>query len=287
VTHPKTQLRRSWLYVPASKQEWYPSLSNSDADVLILDLEDGVPDDYKSRAREILSNEVKTNFTFREKEFFVRINGIDSGDFLPDVKTSLGLLPHLCGILLPKVRNAQDVLKLEAMIKDTPLEIVPTIETLEGENNAKEIMNATGRIHAVQWGENGDYSLDFGRFHPRLDAMTDPVALHFAVTIIKEAKRSKKMLLDGLSLVVNDSAGLDRRCEWAVSMGFDGKGALHPSQVGPINRAFTLSAEALEEAREIVKIYEETHQCNSFVSYKGGYITPPRYKSAKALLTKK
>jgi len=274
-------LRRSWLYVPASKEKWYENLSKYDADVFVLDLEDSVPQHSKNFARETL---LKCNSAIPDdKEFFVRINAVQSVDFSKDIQIIPKLVPKLDGIALPKIRNPKEVKILEKAIENTNLEIVPIIEVLEGERNVYQIVKSSKRINFVQWGETGDYSLDFGLFNDYLDAMFHPIATHFACNVVKCCKINEKPILDGAYLNIRDINGLEKKCNWAIGFGFDGKAALHPLQLSTINRVFTVDESKIQKAEEIISIYENAVG-SSCIPYGSSFIAEPQYKSAKRFL---
>ncbi len=282
----KTPFRRSWLCVPANRKEWYERLAGLDADALVLDLEDGVPEALKETARETLISSAAKTEAFQKKGFFVRVNAIETPFFSKDLKAVLRSLPDLDGIVLPKVRGADDILKVDAALKGTDLEIVPILELLEAEQNAVKILQASPRIRCVHFAESGDYGLEFGLFTRHFDAMIDPVAAQFALTALKAAKMTGKEIADGAYLDIGDLEGLKKRCLWAREIGFDGKVALHPKQATIINRWMTPDPETKKMAREIVRTYEQNLASSSFVPLKGSFITPPKYEAAKRFLKK-
>lgn len=275
--------RRSWLYVPAIKHRWYPRLKGLDADVFVLDLEDSVAPNKKDEARLALTEKSKDISIMGERPFFVRVNHQETQYYQRDIKTVFEIRSKLKGVVLPKVSSASEIGRLEEDIAD--LEIVPIIETLRGEKNASEIINASPRICCIQWGESADYSLDYRRFPKPLDAMTDPVALDFAIAILKEARIAGKEVMDGLFLDYKDAEGLKKRCEWAFDIGFEGKVAIHPDQIPIINSCFTPDEKAFEEAREIIMTYE-TATSNGIAPYRGSFIHKPGYLAAKKFLKK-
>lgn len=284
----KSRPRKSWLYVPADKKEWYERLAANEADLLVLDLEDAVGKAQKETARRILVQEAPKTKAFSVKEFFVRVNAVGSSHFLHDIEAVKKLSPAPAGIVLPKLKSGEEIKELERRLKDffPSLEIVPVIELLEAEYRVVEILQASDRIRWVQFAESGDYSLDFGRFGKTLDAMADPEALDFALRVLKACKMLRKGIVDGAHLNIKDPAGLKKRCEWAFGIGFEGKAAIHPDQVAVINPAFSPDNEKIDLAREMVGLYEEKGGTESFIPHRGSFLTPPKYEAAKRFLKK-
>lgn len=278
--------RRSWLYVPADKEEWFVRLQGSQADVVVLDLEDGVAEGRREIARKTLSNLKSRQGIFGGRTVFIRMNAIYSKDFSQDLKVVRALKKLVTGVVLPKVEYPKEVVRLDRLLKGTKLEIVPVIEMLQGERRAYEIAESSRRITALQFAESGDYGLDFGLFGKTFDASRDLIATDFAIRVIKTAKSADLMVLDGAYLNIRDLNGLKERCKWAVEMGFDGKAALHPDQTAVIDEAFSPKQETIQKAREMIQRYEMEGKTGAFVPFEGSFITPPIYKMAKRFLKK-
>ena len=103
--------------------------------------------------------------------------------------------------------------------------------------------------------------------------MTDAVATHFFINILKAAKLAGLQVMEGPFLELDNSEGLKKRCAWARQMGFDGKVAFHPKQLATINNCFSPDPQDISEARAIVQAYEE--QNTAIISYQGRHILPP------------
>jgi len=293
----KTQ-RRSLLYFPSSKAEWYKKLPSYDADVFVFDLEDAVKDtpSSKSYARKILL-ETKKPDCLKEKEFFVRINSPKTEYFHEDLDAVLSLDPTPDAILLPKVESAEDVRKLETILEHyetikriSRIEIVPTIETLIGEKNAEEILTSSRRITTLQFGENGDYTASYGSIFP-LDVIKDPVANDFLIKILKLAKLYNLLFIDGIYFKTaeneEDIKELERRCKYIKLLGGNGKGVIHPSQIPIVNEIFSLDTRDLEEKKKLIEKYERhlsTEGDSAYFKDENVLIGPTYYKQAKRFI---
>ncbi len=270
--------------MPAHRVNWYERLAATEADVLILDLEDGVPESDKQSARRSLLKFHSHIAPRPHQRLFLRINGKGSNHYEADLSLTHQLAPIFSGLLLPKVKSPEEIADLESK-KPSDWEIIPTIELLEGEAQMDKII-ASPAIQTIQFGESGDYSVDFGFFERRLDAMKDPVAQEFAIRAVKTCKAMKKNIIDGVFLNLKNSSGLRKRCQWAFRLGFDGKAAIHPKQVAIINRWMFPTPAELHSAKQIIEIYKKSAKAGGFVAFHGGFITPPIYKAAQIFLKK-
>lgn len=81
----KDILLRSMLFVPGNSERFLLSASQSNADALIMDLEDSVqPEDNKEIARALIKSKVEEGI-FDKYTMFVRINDADSGHLIKDI----------------------------------------------------------------------------------------------------------------------------------------------------------------------------------------------------------
>lgn len=280
--------RRSWLVVPAHQEAWYPRLERYEADALVIDFEDGVPEGMKSMARAVFAAQADKVPALKSKHIFLRVNGIETPHFEKDIEVLMALEKHGCidGVVLPKVCSPQDIQNLESRLGKRKMEIVPILEVLEGERYVLEILNASRQIRCVHFAESGDYGLEFGIFDRHLDASKDLLAADFAAHVLKAGHMTGKVVIDGAYLEIQDLKGLEQRCRWASRMGFEGKIALHPSQIAMINQSMPPLPEDIEKAREIVRVYEGSPDSQAFLRHGGSFITPPKYEAAKRYLKK-
>lgn len=290
--------RRSLLYFPASRGEWYGKLCKYDADVFIFDLEDAVKECKISKdfARKTLVETRKSKCLFK-KEIFIRVNSIKSPYFQEDARAifRLDIIPD--AIVLPKVESVEEIRELERILSRyekkknlKPFEIVPTIETLKGEENAKSILKSSKRITTVQFGENGDYEASYGSLIP-FDARKDPLSNDFLVRILKLTRLYNLLFIDGVYFKKaenkKDKKELEERCKYIKMLGGAGKAVIHPSQISIVNKIFSLDQKIIEENERKIKEYEsylKTKNNHSAYYRKGTHlIGPTEYRNAKKL----
>ncbi|ARR57746.1 CoA ester lyase (plasmid) [Rhizorhabdus wittichii DC-6] len=220
------------LFVPANRPDRFPKAAASAADAIILDLEDAVADAEKNDARAALN----TNFT--DKPVIVRINAAGTIAHMDDIRA----LAHLqvAAIMVPKAEREADLAHLAASFP-----IIALIETVQGVANARALSRC-GAITQIAFG-SVDYAADLGCAHER-------VALAAARAEIIFASRLAGLPapLDGVTTDVIDMQTTVADAVHAAAIGFGGKLAIHPHQVGSILSSFYPDEAQLEWATAIL-----------------------------------
>ena len=265
---PTVRLRRSELATPASNDHMFAKSAASDADLVFLDLEDACAPAERVAARGKAAKalrELDWGHTIRA----IRMNGVDThwayGDVIDVVTEAQG---NLDLIIVPKVRSARDVWWVDVLLtqleevlgltKRIALEVL--IEETEGLQNVDEIAKASPRLEAIIFGA-GDYSASQGA---RVDVNFDPVVdfpgdiWHYARSRILVAARTAGIdAIDAPFPNYKDPEAYRIAADRGRAMGFDGKWAIHPSQVEIANVAFSPTAHEIAHADRIVAAYRE------------------------------
>ena len=246
--------RRSRLYAPGNNPRLLAGIDIHGADCVLLDLEDSVPLGDKAAAR-ILVKHLLAAVPFPE-EAWVRINPLDAGGREDVAEVARGR-PH--GICLPKAESARDVLDLDDELSRIEAErgiekgtvwILPILETARGVLHAEEIAAACDRVVMLAFGAE-----DFTRY---VGARRTSEGLLFARSrIVAAASAAGVQASDTVYADLSNTEGLVEEARLARDLGFDGKGAINPRQIGPIHRAFSPTEEELESARAIVAAARE------------------------------
>jgi citrate lyase beta subunit len=245
-------LRRSLLFTPGLRVERFAKALGGGADMVCIDLEDGVAPDFKEEARDKAIPALFDASVAGGAARAMRINPI---------KTRLGMRDMLAlgdfgaappALLLPKIESPEEVrwvaeLLDEAGYSETRLMVI--IETARALEAALDIAAASARIDTLLFGA-ADLSAEFG-------ASLDWEALHYARGRAVHAAASAGLdLIDVPHLDIKDEAGLAREAHLAQRMGFTGKAAIHPVQIAAINQAFSPTAETVDYARRVIAAYE-------------------------------
>jgi len=306
------RLARSELVVPGATPALFEKAARSQADVVFLDLEDAVAPDDKAAARENVIAALN-DVDWRSKTLAVRINGLDTHYMYRDVIDVVEACPRLDLLVIPKVGVPADVYALDMLVtqiedaagraKRLGFEVL--IETALGLANVEAIAQSSRRLEAMSFG-SGDFAVstrarttaigglhpDYGVLSDRNDAgerafhQTDP--WHAAQVRMLVACRAYGLRpIDGVYGDFKDAEGFLSAAKRAAALGFDGKWAIHPSQIAPINEVFSPGVEEVERARRIVTAMEEAaREGRGAVQLDGRLIDVANVRMAENLLRK-
>jgi citrate lyase subunit beta / citryl-CoA lyase len=261
--------RRSELATPASSERMCEKAASSGADLVFLDLEDACAPVAKERAR-ATAVAALTEQDWGRTTRAVRINGIDTswchGDIIEVVT---GAREALDVIIVPKARSARDVWWVDVLLTQLearlgirrPIGLEVLIEESEGLANAMEIARASERLEAVIFGV-GDLSASM---RARVDGNFDPVGdypgdvWHFArFQVVTAARAAGIDAIDAPYPAYTDPEGYRRSAVQASVLGFDGKWAIHPSQIHIAHEVFSPTEAEVSQAREAITAYRRS-----------------------------
>ncbi|MBP7726881.1 MAG: HpcH/HpaI aldolase/citrate lyase family protein [Candidatus Bipolaricaulis sp.] len=278
----RSRLRRSRLYVPGGGARLLAFADSFGPDCLLLDLEDAVALPEKDSAR-FLVRRVLATMDFGRTELWVRINPLDAGG-ADDLALVVGSRPH--GICLPKAEDPAQVLALADLLTSLeaaysvpwPLWIMPIIESPRGVLTAADIARASERVACLAFGAE-DYTREVGA------RRSWETLLWARSQLVASAKASGVQASDTVYPNVEDEAGLREEAQRARDLGFDGKGVIHPLQIGTVHGAFAPSAEEVAWARGAVEAAAvAAKEGRGVIAYQGRMIDRPVLERAKRIL---
>jgi citrate lyase subunit beta / citryl-CoA lyase len=276
----KDQLRRSRLYLPGNEPKFFVNAGLHSPDGIILDLEDSVAPSEKDAAQLLVRNALRS-VDFYNAERMVRINQLPKG--LDDLKY---IIPHNVNVILvPKCESAEqihllekevDKLKKQFKIKND-IFFMPIIESALGVIKAYEIASASKNNCALAIGLE-DYTADIGT--QRTNEGRESIFAR--QMLVNAAKAAGIQAIDTVFSDVADMEGLRQSVLEAKSLGFEGKGCIHPRQIQVVHEAFAPTVEEIEKAKKIVLAFEEAEKKGlGVVSLGSKMIDPPVVKRAQ------
>jgi len=282
-------LLRSMMFVPGHNRRLLESAARSEADALILDLEDSVrPDDQKQVARDTIRS-VLDEGLLQGRTVFARVNDRESGHLLRDVLALT--VEGIAGFVYPKSRSGQDVYFFDKLLETVEAErgiapgrfaVVPLIETTAAVLHAVDICRASPRVVAIAFGCE-DFVADLGGLHDAAGR-----SLYTARALIAlAAKAAGVQAIDTVHIDVHDLAGLEQNLQLARELGFDGMLVLHPKEIEAVHRHLSPSPGQVEDAREMIRLSEEAgRQQKGVAILKGRFIGPPMVVAARRTLAR-
>lgn len=276
---------RSFLFAPGNHPRKVEKVFSAGADVVILDLEDAVAVAEKEATRAVV---VKAMQAPRSSLGYVRVNSFESRWCMGDLEAVIG--PWLDGIVLPKAESAEQLravgerigeIERRAGLKPGALDLMPIVETARGIEASGALAAASQRVRRLAFG-GGDYTND-------LDLTWTPEEheLSYARARLTHASRIAGIEppVDTVVIQVRDVERFRQSAANGRRMGFAGKLCIHPDQVPPCNEAFTPTRAEIEQARAVVRAFEQAEaQGSSSIQLDGQFIDYPIVYKAQRVL---
>ena len=277
---------RSLLFVPTNRANMVERAHQTPADVIVLDMEDSVPEAEKGATRQGLRDAI-VSLQAAGKSVHVRVNHLDTNLTRDDLAAAVG--PGLDGLVFPKTGGPRDVRQLDVLIREQELHngvkpgttaLIPHIESARGLLRVKEIVEASTRTAGLSIGPY-DYAADLGVTRTPEGRELE----HARGVIVTCCAAYGLQALDGPYANYEDLAGLRAEAQHVRSLGFKGKYVIHPDQVVPVNEAFTPLTEEVEQARRVVAAFEEAVAAgHGTVGVAGRMVDAPVAKRARELI---
>ncbi len=291
---------RSLLAVPANRLKMVEKALASDADAVFLDLEDAVaPDDKPSARKEVIG--ALRDLDWRGRPTLYRANALDTPYFYRDlIEIAEEADDSLDAVMVPKVNRPEDLhvvatllaqLELAAGLEPGRIRVEAQIESAEGLTNVDAIARATDRLEALHFGP-GDFAASLRLPQTSIGVMDEwdeaypGHRFHYAMQrIVLAARAAGVRVLDGPVADYGDEEGLRRSCLVARSLGFDGKWAIHPAQIGTVNEVFSPTEGEVEWAEKVLAAYEAANAAGSgSVSVEGQMVDAASIRMAQNTL---
>jgi len=279
---------RSFMFLPAHNRKFLDKAIVSEADAVILDLEDGVPTFRKAAARGNIKEYGNQGLLAHRKNIFIRINPIDTDDFIADIDELT--LPSIDGFMPSKVDTAEDILFLDRLLgfyerkKNLPIgkfKLAPLIETTKAIENIRDIAKASTRLVALCLGGE-DYLNDLGSVFTYQET-----ALVYPRAILVNAARANHLLpIDTPFLDIKNVDGFREHCLAAYKNGFAGGLVLNPRQIEAANEAFTPDEEKVSLSRRVIEAVRQAAEdgVSGVAMLDGTMVGPPMRKRAETVL---
>ena len=226
-----------WLFCPADRPERFEKAAAA-ADVVILDLEDGVAALARPAARTAL---LETRLD--PARTVIRVNPVTTPDHALDMTTLAQT--DFTTVMLAKTETAEQVRSL------APFDVVVLVETPLGALAVAETARVDNTV-AVMWGAEDLFAATGGTANRHPDGSYRDVATYVRSQCLLAAKAYSKMALDSVYLDISDRDGLRAEADDAVAVGFDAKVAIHPTQVAVIRAAYAPTDDQVRWARTVL-----------------------------------
>ena len=265
---------RSFIFVSTHSEKMMKKAQAFPTDGIILDLEDAVSPEEKENSRESLRN-LFNELDYGHRHVFIRINGFDTPWGREDAIVVANLHPD--AVVIPKVKDYRDLEMAHEILGDIPL--VAMVETPQAILNLKNIAQCRKLIGFFFGAADltGELNMELTRLREEL--------IYFMSATVTVARIHNLFVLDTPAFDLNDMDALEKQARFARIMGFDGKTAIHPSQLEVINKIFSPSDEEIEWAKMVKEVFEKAiSQGRGVTTLDGKMIERIHYKRALKIL---
>ena len=250
----KINVRRSFIFTPGLKPEMFPKAIASGADMVCIELEDGIAIKDKDEARKNTIDALKNLEVKNGVELVIRVNCQRTKFGLLDLEAFISSKLPIKALMLPKVKTPEEITFIDNLLTDcgldTDLHVI--METNEALESIYEIAHASKRIVALYFG-----GVDMAA---ELRVPNEYKNLIYARSKLVHAGASVGVdVIDVPYLDLDDMDGMKKESELVRDLGFTGKGSIHPKQINILNEIFTPSKEEIMKAKKIVDQFNESN----------------------------
>ena len=278
--------RRALLYMPGDDRRKIEKATTLGVDCICMDMEDGVALTRKAEARAVIAAAMK-DLDFGSSERAIRINSVGSGFEKFDLAAAVATNPD--AIVVPKVETARqlrsiseyiEMYELSGKMEIGTIRLMIGVETARGVLNLKEIAEADKRLDAIIFGAE-DYAASIGAQRTR----EGTEVLYARSAVVTACAANNLQAIDMVYIDFRDLDGLRLEAQQGARLGFGGKQIIHPSQVEPVQEAFTPSGDAIEYARRVVAAFAASQkEGKGAFALDGKMIDMPLLKNAQKVL---
>ena len=249
----KIKVRRSFIFTPGLNPEMFPKALASGADMVCIELEDGIAIKDKDEARKNTINALKTLEVKNDVELVVRVNCQRTKPGLLDFEAFISSKLRVKALMLPKVKTPDEITFIDDLLSDcnldTDLHVI--METNEALENIYDIAHSSKRIVALYFG-----GVDMAA---ELRVPNSYENLVYARSKLVHAGASVGVdVIDVPYLDLEDMNGMKKEAELVRNLGFTGKGSIHPKQINILNEVFTPSKDEIAKAKKIIDQFNES-----------------------------
>ena len=250
----KIKVRRSFIFTPGLQPEMFPKALASGADMVCIELEDGIAIKDKEEARKNTINALKTLEVSNDVELVVRINCQRTKFGLLDLESFVSSEIKVKALMLPKVKTPDEIAFIDDLLTDcnldTDLHVI--METNEALENIYDIAHASKRTVALYFG-GVDMAAEL-----RVDNKWENL-LYARSKLVHAGASAGIDVIDVPYLDLENMDGMKKEAELVRNLGFTGKGSIHPKQIKILNEVFTPPEDEIIKAKKILEQFNNSN----------------------------
>jgi citrate lyase subunit beta/citryl-CoA lyase len=229
---------RSYLFAPGHNVKLLSRVFAAGADAVMLDLEDAVPEHSKETGRRMVAE------ALADHPAWVRVNAVGTPWCAADLNA---VAERAHGIRIPKVESADDVRWVAERTPGRPL--ICAIETARGVLAAQQIAAVPGVSQLAMGG------VDLARDLNATSGALQTLHVRSHLVLVSRAAGIEPPI-DSVYPLLDDEDGLREQAQFARSLGFFGKSAVHPRQLSVLHEVFTPTDREIAWARDVIAAFD-------------------------------
>jgi citrate lyase subunit beta/citryl-CoA lyase len=253
------------LFVPGDRPDLFAKAAASGADAIIIDLEDAIAPQSKESARK-----AACRHDISSVPVILRINGAGTAWHADDLAALSAA--DIAAVMLPKAETSESIAAMSRAL-GRPMPVIALIESAKGLGSLVQVLTAP-HVAAIAFGSL-DYSVD-------LDCSPDWDSLVAARSEIVLRSRLAGLPgpLDGVTTNLTDQEITEQDAARARRLGFRGKLAIHPRQIGPILTAMSPTPDEIAWAKKVLTSVNDS----ALVAVDGDMVDAPVIARARRIL---
>ncbi len=281
MTETTARVRRALLFMPGDDRHKIEKGARLGVDGVIIDLEDAVVPGRKEAARASAAAALR-EIDFGRSERLVRLNPSDGPFAADDLAATLAARPDT--YVLPKVESAEAVRAVDARLSEAEgaggIGLIAMIESARGLLNLAEIAASSPRLVGLALGGE-DFASDIGAQR----SVEGRELFYVRTALVAHAAAYRLQVIDTVYPRYDDEDGLRADTEQSRGLGFSGRFAIHPRQVGPIQQVFTPTGEEIDRAQRLLDA-RRTHDAAGAFVFEGAMVDAPMFRRAETVLAR-
>jgi citrate lyase subunit beta/citryl-CoA lyase len=277
----------SYLFLPGHRVGWAEKAARANAQAVIIDLEDAVPQGAKDEARAVAIKSIGWLREHRpEVVVIVRPNGLETGLSAADVEAVT--VPGLHGLLLPMVRSADEVREFASMLDRFgtdeaagQVRLVPSLETAQSVANCESLATASERVWSLQAAAARGADIEREVGFEFTEEGLETLYMRSRVVLACRANGLTHPLV-GVWQDIKNIDGLRRYSHQNRQLGFRGQLIIHPSHAEHVNDVYGAAPEILDRYRRMVAAYDAAAAAGlGAVDFEGEHIDKAHAQTAR------
>ncbi|MDC1167271.1 aldolase/citrate lyase family protein [Candidatus Pelagibacter sp.] len=267
-------MSRSFLFVPSTFEKYLLKIDKTEADKIVLDLEDSIDQDDLNVAYTLIKKHRKI---LTKQKVFARV----PKEIFNYKTIKFLILNGIRGFVIPKIHNTNELKKIINIVNKIKIkiELILLAETAFSIVNLNNLLKLSNKFYGIMFGHE-DYSLDIKIF----ESKNKNKFVYVREKIIAVANSNNLVPIDSPFLSVNNKKGFKNYIKDSKEKGFKGVICLSPTQCEIANQLYLPDEQSYKLSKKIIKISKENKLKKKIIYHNSIFVGPPIIKQSKLII---